>query len=649
MQFDSCVEVANNNIFNKLIMGEKIMNSRNQTNSGLLSNIEYNSKVKSNGDFLNHLYENLPEFFTNSKSFDTEKFLSKLKENNISEISNGYQLDFIGKSYAKKQSGEKPTTVVVPNKIHNEKSENKSSQNLFFTGDNLETLRHLRQNYSNSVDFIYIDPPYNTGSDGFVYSDKFEYSDDKLKEMFGLNDDELRRLKSIQGRSSHSAWLTFMYPRIVLARKLLKDTGGMFVSIDDNEQANLKLLMDDIFGEGNFIQEIAWRRTDNQPNIGQVARVKEYILVYAKSSVKFKMGRLSLSDNALKEYRYEDEHDGKFRRGILLDKTRGRYEYNVTTKSGKVLNGPWMVTEEKFKEMDANNQIYWTEKGDEQPYSKIYLKNSKGAISNDFWNYDYGTNQRASREVEELFGKRVFDFPKPVSLINNLLKLGTDKNSLVLDFFAGSATTAEAVMHRNMEDDGNRKFIMVQIDAPLDGKSVPAKEGYETIDEISRARIEKAAAKMQSQEFSDSKKQDLGFKHYTIEKVSANTIDQMYEFDPNVLLTDNLIDDIQGGAETILTTWLVSDGYKFDEKVKKVKFGDSNAYHVDDCLLYILDNSWDTRATKELLNKIGTHKININSIIVSEYALTFSERIELKNNVKTLKDKNFDIIVEVRD
>ena len=172
---------------------------------------------------------------------------------------------------------------------------------------------------------------------------------------------------------------------------MLKDTGVIFISIDDNEQSNLKLLMDEVFGEGSFVQEISWRRTDNQPNIGQVAKVKEYILVYGKNISSLVYGRLPLSESALKEYRYEDAYAVKFRRGILLDKTRGRHSYPVKTKSGKILTGPWMVTEEKLKEMDSKGEIYWTTGGDEQPYSKIYLKDNKGAIPNDFWGREFCT------------------------------------------------------------------------------------------------------------------------------------------------------------------------------------------------------------------------------------------------------------------
>ena len=261
-------------------------------------NEKYNESVQSNTFFLENLKSKLPDFFSKDGKFDLDKFKSQLQEHNIDELKDGYQLNFIGKDYARRQAGEMPSTVIVPDEIQNN-GEGKNSKNLFFTGDNLEVLRHLQTNYAGKVDVIYIDPPYNTGNDDFVYPDRFEYSDEKLKEMFGMDDEQVERLKSIQGKSSHSAWMTFMYPRLSLAKNILSNNGVIFISIDDNEQANLKMIMDNIFGESQFLFQAAWRRTDNQPNNGQVAKVKEYILVYAKDG--FEMGRLPLSESALKE------------------------------------------------------------------------------------------------------------------------------------------------------------------------------------------------------------------------------------------------------------------------------------------------------------------------------------------------------------
>ena len=371
-----------------------------------------------------------------------------------------------------------------------------TTENLYIEGDNLEVLKLLQETYLGKIKMIYIDPPYNTGND-FVYEDDFAQSTDEYLENSGQFDEEGNRL--VQNTESngrfHTDWLNMIYPRLKLAKDLLSDDGVIFISIDDNEVENLKKICDEVFGTSNFVIQIVWRRTDNQPNIGNVARVKEYILCYAKNIKCLNFGKLPLTEKAKNEYRYSDEK-GLFRRAILLDKTRGRYNYPVKTKSGNILNGPWMKSEEELKKLDAQGLIYWTSGGDEQPYGKIYLDERKGQIPNDFWGIEFGTNQRASLEVEKLFNKRYFDFPKPVSLLLNLLRIGGNKEAIVLDFFSGSATTAHAVMQLNAEDGGNRKFIMVQLPEETDEKSEAYKAGYKNICEIGKERIRRAAKKI---------------------------------------------------------------------------------------------------------------------------------------------------------
>lgn len=627
-------------------------------------NEKYNESVQPNTFFLENLKSKLPDFFSKDGKFDLDKFKSQLQEHNIDELKDGYQLNFIGKDYARRQAGEMPSTVIVPDEIQNN-GEGKNSKNLFFTGDNLEVLRHLQTNYVGKADVIYIDPPYNTGNDDFVYPDRFEYSDEKLKEMFGMDDEQVERLKSIQGKSSHSAWMTFMYPRLSLAKNLLSNNGVIFISIDDNEQANLKMIMDNIFGESQFLFQAAWRRTDNQPNNGQVAKVKEYILVYAKDGFKVEMGRLPLSESALKEYRYEDSYAGKFRRGILLDKTRGRYYYTVTTKSGNVLNGPWMVSEDKLWEMDRNNQIYWTSGGDEQPYKKIYLKNSKGAIPNDFWGIEFGTNQRASSEIEELLKERFFSFPKPTSLIKRIINLGGNRDSLILDFFAGSSTTADAVMQLNAEDGGHRKFIMVQLPEKTytvnsDGKELSTKggkvaydAGFKSIDEISRERIRRAAAKIR-EDNNLSEDFDGSFKHYRVVEPTRQTLEEIEDFDiNNTDLFNDMVSSFSSdalnvsgnasGEQTIRTTWLAKDGYSFDADVKKADFVGYEASLVEGSRLYLINDGWTSKNTEDLLNKLGTHQLTVQTIVLFGYSFNIAELRELEIGLKQL-DVNINLL-----
>ena len=542
--------------------------------NGLNDNLKYNQTVKPNTAFLQELQQKLPEFFSDSGGFDVQKFLLELKDNNVNELSSGYQLDFIGKDYAKKQAGERPTTVIVPDIIHNTESKNKSSKNLFFTGDNLEVLRHLQSNYQNSVDYIYIDPPYNTGSDGFVYPDSFEYKDEELKDMFGLNEMELGRLKSIQGKATHSAWLAFMYPRLYLAKKLLKDTGIIFVSIDDNEHANLKLLMDDVFGERNFVGNIAWESKTKSQNtktsFDKLQPKVEHILVYEKQNHR----HFNLIPKEKKEYSEVDEK-GKYRNYILEEmsaegvRARATMIFDikgVTPSEGK----QWKIGKTTIDKYIDNDELS-IKNG--KVIIKIRPEDEKSEKYNPFWAFipkTVGTAESAKTDLNKLMGKReLFDTVKPVDLIKQLIYQGANDDALVLDFFAGSGTTADAVMQLNNEDGGNRKYIMVQLPEPLDINSSAYKAGYKTIDEISRARINKVAEKIGD---------TSGFKHYIVEKVKVNTIDKMEEFDPNLLVTDDLVSDVRGGVDTLLTTWLVADGYKFNEIVEKKTFDNANAY-----------------------------------------------------------------------
>lgn len=628
-------------------------------------NQNYNDNVEPNTAFLNELKNKLPEYFNKDGEFDLEKFKYNLKSNDINELKDGYQLDFIGKDYARRQSGEIPKTIVVPDEEQNN-GEGKNSSNLFFTGDNIEVLRHLQGAYENSIDVIYIDPPYNTGSNDFVYPDHFEYSDEELINIMGLDEYQIQRLKSLQGSSTHSAWLSFMYPRLFMAKKILSDDGLIAISIDDNEYSNLNLLMSEIFGEQNFVTNISWRRTDNQPNIGKIAKVKEYILVYSKNIKKCNLGRIPLSKKAKKEYRYEDEI-GKFRRGILLDKTRGRHTYPVKTLSGNILNGPWMITEDKFKKFESDNLIYWTKGGQEQPYKKIYLKDTKGVVPNDFWNIDVGTNQRASDEFISLMGKRYFSFPKPTSLIKRIIQLSGKDSPLILDFFAGSSSTADAVMQLNAEDGNNREFIMVQIPEktyttlnngilePIKGAELAFNDGYKSIDEISRKRIKKASDRITDEyNLKNNTSFDGSFKHYIVTKPTFTTLDQINDFDvKNISLFQDMVELFSGhslgldydtkGENTIARTWLLEDGYYINNEIEDILIEGYNAKLVNENLLYLINEGWNNETTRCLLNKLGNRELSIQTIVIFGYSFNISELKELEIGLKQL-DMNVNLL-----
>lgn len=465
---------------------------------------------------LEQLKQLLPEVFTEGK-VDWEKLKLSLGED-INIKNERYILNWAGKGNAYKVLQEPTSKTLSPDK--NESVDFDKTENLFIEGDNLEALKILQKSYFGKVKMIYIDPPYNTGNDSFIYPDRFKENLEDYQKNVGDKDEDgyliqnsIFKKNRKENGQYHSNWLNMMMPRLYLAKNLLRDDGVIFISIDDNEVHNLRLLMNEIFGEENFLLEFAWRKSDNQANIGKVARVKEYILFFAKNINLASVNKMQLTDKAKKEYRYQDDA-GFFRRDILLHKTRGKHIYNINTPKGNILSGPWMVNEDDFQNMLDKNLIYWTKGGNEQPYGKIYLKDSDGQIPNDFLGIEFGSNQEASVEVKNLFQKRFFDFPKSVTLIKYLNVLGSNQDSIILDFFAGSGTTAHAVMQLNAEDGGHRKCISIQLPEICEEKSEAFKAGYKTIADIAKERIRRAGKKIKE----DNKDQknidqlDIGFK-----------------------------------------------------------------------------------------------------------------------------------------
>lgn len=515
-------------------------------------------------------------------AIDFEKLQAELSYEIIADGEERYQFTWPDKRAAVRLANTPTTMTLRP--CREESVDFDNTQNLYIEGDNLDVLKVLRETCLGKVKMIYIDPPYNTGND-FVYNDDFAQGKDDFEQSSGLFDEEgnqtidpMQRNTESNGRF-HTDWLNMIYPRLKVARDLLSDDGAIFISIDDNEVENLRKVCDEIFGENNFISQISWRRTDNQPNIGFFARVKEHILLYSKS-ISFNLGRLPLSEKAKAEYRYSDAK-GLFRRSILLHKTRGRKFYPKVTKLGNTLTGPWMVTEEEFDRMDANDEIYWTENGDGQPYGKIYLSESKGQIPNDFWGIEFGTNQRGSLEVEKLFNQRYFDFPKPVSLLSNIVMLGADKDSFILDFFSGSATTAHAVMKLNAEDGGNRKFIMVQLPEKTDEKSEAYKAGYKNICEIGKERIRRAGKKIKEEAGLSAQNLDTGFR---VLKLDTSNMEDVYytpqEFELQSLFNENVKADRTN--EDLLFQVMLDLGIELSAKIECEQIAGKNVHFVDD-------------------------------------------------------------------
>ena len=473
-------------------------------------------------DLAKKLEELVPEAIADGK-VDVIK-LKELLAEDAGEPNERFGLFWPGKKQALRAAQEPTTATLRPAK--DESKDWDTTNNIFIEGDNLEVLKVLQKQYHNSIKMIYIDPPYNTGKD-FVYPDNFKEGLQNYLEFSQQVDEGNKKISTnteTAGRY-HSNWLNMMYTRLKLARNLLTDDGVIFISIDDAEQANLKKICDEIFGEGNFLGSIAWRRFNSQANIGMFAKVKDYILIYARNITLVDFGRIPLTETAKKEYQYKDEH-GIYARRPCIDSVRGRYVYDIKLPNGKVLSENWMITKEVFEDEDRRGLIHWPQNGG-NPMRKIYLQDAMkaGQIANDFWGSEFGNNKNATEEIKNLFdGKRVFDFPKPSKLLKNIIGLGSatklSNDDVVLDFFSGSATTAHAVMQLNAEDGGNRKHIMVQLPEPTDEKSEAFKAGYKKISDIARERINRAGEKIKA-DFADKLAEretplDVGYRTYKL-------------------------------------------------------------------------------------------------------------------------------------
>ena len=531
----------------------------------------------------------------------------------------------------------------------------------------------MQSSYANKVDLIYIDPPYNTGQDDFAYPDSFEYTDGQLEDMFGLDDDQLARLKSIQGKSSHSAWLTFMYPRLQLAKHLLKRDGVIFISIDDNEDANLKEICDEIFGETNFLAQVVWERAYAPINLKKnFSPSHDYMLVYGRDANVIETNGIPRNSETDNRYQNPDNDPrGPWSSSdISVGPAIQSNIYPVTTPSGRVVEPPagrsWSLSRKAFRERLADNRIWFGSDGNGVPRIKRFKSelHKTGITPMTVWNYrEVGHSQEATQKLQELMsGKKYFAYPKPVKLIQRAIQLYSNSNSIIMDFFAGSATTAEAVMQQNIEDDGHRRFIMVQLPEKTyhlnkDGKKVPTKggrtafeDGYMSIDEIARERIRRAAAKIEEDnQLTMPQNFDGSFKHYRVVKPNKQALEDIEDFDPNAinLFTDMVNDfssdslNIPGNAtgdQTILTTWLTQDGYSFDTSIHDYQFDNYHAYLVED-RLYLIDEGWGSAQTKELLNKLGNNKLHLQSIVLFGYSFNISELRELESGLNQLDNK----------
>ncbi|UQF12319.1 site-specific DNA-methyltransferase [Vagococcus lutrae] len=646
---------------------------------------EKNENVSANKKEITVLKENFPACFKEDGSFDIERFKEYLSED-INVVNEGYELKFLGKNYARLLVTLETETVIVPNEEHNQKEENKDSENIYITGDNLDGLKHLLKSYAGKVKCIYIDPPYNTGSDGFVYNDNFNFTVEELTEKLSISEVQAQRILDLtkRGSASHSAWLMFIYPRLQLARDLLSDEGVIFMSIDKHEMVNLKLLSDEIFGEDNHIGEII-RNTNSSKNQALfLSTSHDYCLIYSKNisslSEKHSSNKWSVPKNNVKEYmsyvnrlkneglseeeitselkqltkypRFVDfenywyfDESGLYRKGDLGGVQNGNMEAilnPLTNELDPIPPGGYRYNKEKLEELINEDKIHFHTDGS-LPTIKRYLSENMNQRPKAIMSDDQRPDDRLMKKYDT-----PFDNPKQLAFMKRILSI-VDSDSIIVDFFSGSATTAHATMELNDEDGGDRKFIMVQIPEKVEKTSAAYKKGYKTIDELGRTRIKKAADDLKEKK--PETRVDLGFKHFTLNEPTSEMINKLVEFTPKkdeMIINNTILDEF--GVYTVITTWLNNDGYGLTAEAEKILFAGYESYFKDKHL-YLVHPELPNEAIEELVVKYETDgNFNPENIVLFGYSFTWTELESLKTNLKRLQDteKNLRINFDVR-
>lgn len=480
--------------------------------------------------------------------------LRQMLSGDVIEGDEAYEFTWVGKKAAIVEANKPIRKTLRPCK---EESVNwDSTENLYIEGDNLEVLKLLQESYLGKVKMIYIDPPYNTGND-FIYRDDFKQSAADYEEDSGVYDDDGNRMfknTDTNGRF-HSDWCSMIYSRLMLARNLLTDDGVIFISIDDNEQENLKKCCDEVFGAQNFVAQLVWERAFSPKNDARfISNSHDYILMYAKDITRFVIGRLPRTEESNARYSNPDNDPrGVWMSSDISVKTyNAECDYPITAPSGRVVEPPagrcWSLSKKAFLERLQDNRIWFGPDGNGVPRIKRFLTDLKHdgmAPTSIMFFKDVGHSQEGAQEVSKLLDGGFFSGPKPQRLMQRLLTLANLKeDSIVLDFFSGSASTAHAVMSKNAEDGGRRKFIMVQLPEKTDEKSEAYKAGYSNICEIGKERIRRAARKI-AEEHPDAQF-DGGFRVLKLD--DTNMKDVYYapaEYEQNVLdlLESNIKED----------------------------------------------------------------------------------------------------------
>ena len=492
-----------------------------------------------------------------------------------------------------------------------------NTENLYIEGDNLDVLKLLQETYLGKIKMIYIDPPYNTGND-FVYEDEFAESADEYLANSGQFDADGNRLvpnTESNGRF-HTDWLNMVYPRLKLAKDLLSDDGTIFISVDDHEQENMKKICDEIFGDSNFIAQIVWERAYSPVNLKKhFSESHDYILCYAKNIEVAECNGLPRSNEANDRYSNPDNDPrGPWKSSDLsVGPIVESKVYEIITPSGRKTMPPsgycWRLDRKTFDKYVADNRIWFGADGNNVPSIKRFLSEVKQGITPmTIWKYsEVGHSQDASQKLKKLFdGKAFFDYPKPVDLIKRCLQLYSEKDSIILDFFSGSATTAHSIMELNSEDNGNRKFIMVQLPEKTDEKSEAYKAGYKNICEIGKERIRRAGKKTKEESPLTTADLDIGFRVLKLD--SSNMKDVYYnpaEYTPSMFdtLADNIKEDRT--PEDLLFQVMLDLGVLLSSKIEESTIAGKKVFNVADGFLVAC---FDANVTDEVITEIARKK-----------------------------------------
>ncbi|QIE62515.1 site-specific DNA-methyltransferase [Lactobacillus delbrueckii subsp. bulgaricus] len=514
------------------------------------------------------------------------------------------------------------------------------SENIYIEGDNLDALKLLQETYLGKVKMIYIDPPYNTGND-FIYEDDFAQSADEYADNSGQTDEEGNRL--VQNSESngrfHTDWLNMIYPRLRIARDFLADDGVIFISIDDNEQENLKKVCDEIFGSNNFLAQVVWERAYAPINLKKNFSVShDYILVYGKRADQIETNGISRSDQSNSLYKnLDNDPRGVWRPDNLSVGPAVKANiYPITTPSGRVVEPPagrsWRLSRQAFRERLQDNRIWFGKNGDSVPSMKRFKSELRktGITPMTIWKYEeVGHSQSATQDLQKLMGgKKYFDYPKPVPLIQRCIQLYSEEDSIVMDFFAGSATTAHAVMQQNAEDGGKRQFILVQIPELTDPKKDAYQDGYKTICDIGEERIRRAGKKIKEETDADI---DYGFRCFKVD--SSNMKDVYYApADIEQLSLDGFEDNIKEDRtpEDLLIQVMLDLGILLSSDIETQEIAGKKVFSVaDGYLLACFDKNVTEETVIEIAKKRPFYAVfRDNSMANDSVAANFEQIFE---------------------